>query len=92
MPLKSQLKVKLEKGNIMTDIRKYKKKFNSTKVYCGVMDGDLYKSNEELNNENNISIQFNIDGIPMYNKSKYNIWPIQCAINELPPAKKKKIF
>nr|XP_015918637.1 uncharacterized protein LOC107448063 [Parasteatoda tepidariorum] len=38
----------------------------------------------------NLTLQYNVDGIPMYHKAKYNLWPIHCMINELPPSKRKE--
>ena len=32
----------------------------------------------------NISFTWNADGIPVFKSSKYNIWPLYFAINELP--------
>lgn len=92
MPIKDQIKFKLQNTNIMSDILKFKTNFETTssKKYRDILDGNLYSSVPGLKIPNNISIQFNIDGIPMHKKAKYNIWPIQCMINELPPAKRKE--
>ncbi|GBM98129.1 hypothetical protein AVEN_229771-1 [Araneus ventricosus] len=58
--------------------------------YRDVMYDDLYRSVPAVNNFDNLSLQFNVDGIPMYRKSRYSIWPIQCAFNELPPVRRKQ--
>ena len=51
-------------------------------------DGTKYKQNMErgnfLANRNNISFTWNTDGIPIFKSSKYSIWPLYLAINELP--------
>ncbi|GBN35492.1 hypothetical protein AVEN_110229-1, partial [Araneus ventricosus] len=93
MPLKPQIKIKLEKENL-NEANEYRKK-NSNGLgenYRDVMDGDLYRSIPAVNNFDNLSLQFNVDGIPIYRKSRYSIWPIQCVFNELPPVKRKHIM
>ncbi|GBL86018.1 hypothetical protein AVEN_89076-1 [Araneus ventricosus] len=44
---------------------------------------------EKLNEPLYPSSCLNIDEIPMYRKSNYHVWPIQCMINELPPNERK---
>ena len=92
MPLQPQIKIKLEKQNLLAEANKYREWFSngSRENYRDVMDGDLYRSCKALENHNNLSLQFNVDGIPIYRKSRYSIWPIQCAFNELPPMKRKE--
>lgn len=38
-----------------------------------------------VNNKDNVSITFNIDGAPVFKSSKGSIWPIQFICNKLPP-------
>lgn len=88
MPLEKQLKFQFR--NLMKDIKEYKSKFEEpSNSFRDVLDGEAYLKIKNLSYTDNISLQFNIDGIPMYRKSNYQIWPIQCKINELPPYKRK---
>ncbi|GBN70636.1 hypothetical protein AVEN_91909-1 [Araneus ventricosus] len=90
MPLKPQLKLKFQYQNLMPNIKKYKRIFEEpSSSYRDILDGEAYAKIKNLKYSDNISLQFNIDGIPMYGKSNYQIWPIQCMINELPPNERK---
>lgn len=93
MPLAYQLKMKLENEDLSSNIQKFKSKLQDNYIsgtYRDVIDGDLYRSVEGLQDTDNISIQFNVDGIPLYKKGKYDIWPIQVTINELEPLERRK--
>ena len=53
--------------------------------YEDIYDGTVYKScNIFLNNPSNISLMWNVDGVSLFNSSKFNIWPLYLIINELP--------
>ena len=41
-----------------------------------------------LSGQKNISLTWNTDGIPVFKSSKYSIWPLYFAINELAPQKR----
>lgn len=75
MPLQPQLKLILEKQNIMADITKYRSNFEPGlgQHYKDVLDGDLYQAASAKFSDKDISLQFNIDGIPMYRKSQYSV-------------------
>ncbi len=74
----------------MENIKKYKKVFQkSSNSYRDILDGEAYSKIKNLKYSENIFLQLNIDGIPMYKKSNYQIWPIQCMINELAPHERK---
>ncbi|MGH0116610.1 UNVERIFIED_CONTAM: hypothetical protein FKN15_057450 [Acipenser sinensis] len=32
-----------------------------------------------------LTLTFNCDGVPVFKSSKFNMWPILCSVNELPP-------
>lgn len=51
-----------------------------------IVDGELYRHLKEQNviHDNDITIQWNTDGVEIFNSSIYTIWPIQVCINELP--------
>lgn len=44
---------------------------------------ELVNQHNLLNND--LSLTWNTDGIPVFESSRYSIWPIQSLINELPP-------
>ncbi|OXU32000.1 hypothetical protein TSAR_013768, partial [Trichomalopsis sarcophagae] len=49
-----------------------------------VVNGSVYKQFLEKNTigKNDISIQWNVDGVSLYNSSKISMWPILVTINE----------
>lgn len=53
-----------------------------------IYDGNLYKKHCEnqgfLSSVNNISLMWYTDGVPLFESSKYSIWPLYFVINELP--------
>lgn len=56
-------------------------------VISDVTTGKLYQNlirNHGIS-KNDLSLTWNADGIPVFKSSQYSIWPIQCAVNELPP-------
>lgn len=55
-------------------------------IESDIVDGTLYRYLKEQNVicDNDITIQWNTDGVEIFNSSIYNIWPIQVCINELP--------
>ncbi|GBM29261.1 hypothetical protein AVEN_21724-1, partial [Araneus ventricosus] len=87
MPLEPQLKLKFQYQNLMHNIKRIFEEPSSS--YRDILDGEAYAKIKNLKYSDNISLQFNIDGIPMFRKSNYQIWPIQCMINELPPNERK---
>jgi len=56
---------------------------NNSEQLTDVYDGKVYK---ELRQKADITLQFNCDGAPIFNSSKFSIWPLVCGINELPTA------
>ena len=48
-----------------------------------VYDGKLYNKQRA---GANVTLQFNCDGAPIFTSSRFSIWPLLCAINELPTA------
>lgn len=56
----------------------YKKHFGSDGFFKGV-------SEEKKKAEIHISFQLFTDGVALFRSSKYSIWPVYLAVNELPP-------
>ena len=56
------------------------------------MSADLYNDLVENHNfsGNDLSLTWNADGIPVFESSNYSIWPVQSAMNELPPHLQEK--
>lgn len=51
-----------------------------------IFDGDLYKMNDE---PNTISINFSVDGVPIFKSSITSIHPLLCVVNEIAPSKRR---
>lgn len=52
-----------------------------------VRNGTFYQTLKEKNDNNDckyLTIQWNTDGIQVFNSSKMSVWPIQVMVNELP--------
>lgn len=63
-----------------------------TDLKSDITDGELYRQQrEELDlDAMGITMTVSSDGCPLFNSSKYSIWPVQMAINELPPSQRCK--
>lgn len=63
--------------------------------YSDIYDGTIYQelsSNDGiLSDPRNISFTWYTDGVKIFKKSKYEIWPIYLVINELPYSERMKI-
>jgi hypothetical protein len=55
-----------------------------------IYDGSAYKKVMGDKDSSHVSLTWNTDGVPVFESSKYNMWPIQCIINELPIHLRKK--
>ena len=74
----------LERSGIWTKIQQYKNTPNHSSSIRDIVDGTVYKKFTEpegfLTSENNLTLLFNTDGIPLYKSSKVNIWPVFLAV------------
>ena len=56
---------------------------------CDITNGVKYKkllcSLPDSSANYNLTLTFNCDGVPVFKSSSFSIWPILCAVNELPP-------
>ncbi|CAG5101558.1 Protein of unknown function, partial [Cotesia congregata] len=52
-----------------------------------IMDGNLYK--RHMSSEDLLSLNFSVDGTPLFKSSQTSITPILCTINELDPSLRK---
>ena len=62
-------------------------RIRTTGTISDTTSGLLYRELVEKHNfsNNDLSLTWNTDGIPVFESSRYSIWPIQSSINELPP-------
>ena len=54
-----------------------------------IHDGELYRSHFEqenslLHNKHNLLFTYNTDRVPLFKSSKFSLWPLYFAVNELP--------
>ena len=48
-------------------------------------DGEVYLQSKQDIGCNAISLLANSDGAPVFKSSRYSVWPLTCAVAELPP-------
>ena len=61
--------------------------------YEDIYDGSIYRELVDdgfMSNQNNITLTWNMDGVPLYKSSKLSIWPFFLVINELPYSQRFK--
>ena len=93
VPVVDQLKQLFNRDGFYDSI---KHRFNRIKQNTGniedIYDGLTYKNlmlpGKFLSCPNNISFTWNTDGISVFKSSKFTIWPLYLAINELPMSKR----
>ena len=73
MPVKKQVHQLLSEKSIAESL------YSNTHV--GIFTGALYKQKVH---QNELSLLWNCDGVPVFKSSSFSIWPLQCVINELP--------
>ncbi|XP_076851814.1 uncharacterized protein LOC143508558 [Brachyhypopomus gauderio] len=86
LKLASQLKTLLEQKQTSLN----KDQLSADEI-SDIQFGEEYrklKDSGELG-EDDISLIWNCDGIPVFKSSKYQIWPIQCQVIELEPKERK---
>lgn len=82
--LKKQLE-EMVNSNLYLDL-------NTERSEDDVINTSIYKQLKENNiiKENDRSIQFNVDGVSLFNSSKVSMWPILVTVNELSYRSRKK--
>ena len=94
MPIENQLRDLLENrglGNLILN-REIKRNEENSDI-CDIQDGEMYRNLVEeglLSVKENFSITWNTDGVPIFNSSKFSIWPVLCAVNELSVHERKE--
>lgn len=54
-------------------------------VIKDICDGSLYQTLKSNSAEDFLTLRFNCDGVPVFQSSKFSIWPLLCCVNEIPP-------
>lgn len=88
IPLKDQLKDILENHNVH-DLC-FRGDPSGSRVIKDICDGSLYQTLKSTSKDDFLSLTFNCDGVPVFQSSKFSIWPILCCINEIPPESRDK--
>lgn len=83
MPLRDQLIDILQNESITIN------SFQNRHGITDITDGNLYKKLKEVS-DSFLSLSFGCDGVPVFQSSKFSIWPLLCSVNELPPEQRDK--
>lgn len=90
IPLLSQVQNLFSKVNFYEKVsthRLQRRKRNAENIE-DIYDGREYKKHFDndgfLSNPNHITFVWNTDGVPVFHSSKFDIWPLYLAVNELP--------
>lgn len=57
----------------------------NSRRHTDVFEGKIYKQSKQDIGSDSISLLVNSDGAPVFKSSKYSVWPLTCAVAELPP-------
>lgn len=90
MPIRKQITELLSREEISSALTKRLQEIdahhdNGSDGMSDISDGDAYKAVREKMDLHDLTLTINSDGSPLFNFSKYSIWPVQVMINELPP-------
>ncbi|KAL1426940.1 hypothetical protein MTO96_003239 [Rhipicephalus appendiculatus] len=86
MPIKKQLASILSSKTVGSAVMSsLTRKHSSESAMSDVTDGAHYQKVRQNMDKSDITVTVNSDGSPVFNSSSYSIWPIQLALNELPP-------
>lgn len=90
VPLAPQIQTLLESTEVSGHLNyRFDRQKSHNEMLSDIYDGEKYRElsspNQILSDSHNLSYIFNSDGSPVFNSSKFSIWPIHIMINELPP-------
>ncbi|CAH1163412.1 unnamed protein product [Phaedon cochleariae] len=88
LDLHYQFKKFLEDVKIQVILSNYEKKYINSSI-SDITDSELYQASKKKYNFD-FSFNFNTDGAPIFHSSKLSMWPIQLAVNELPPEQRHR--
>ena len=89
LSISDQIKQLFTKETFASNILyRFKRTKSNPDNYEDIYDGLLYRKlmvpGALLNNPNNLSLTWNVDGVPIFKSSKFNLWLLYFVINELP--------
>ena len=89
IPIASQLQDLFRQASIWTTSTTYRfyRQRTANNALGDIYDGALYREHWDsgfLKDHRNISFIYNTDGVPIFKSSKYSLWSLFLAINELP--------
>ena len=87
IPIFDQLKALFNRKGFYNDLQHRFNRKNAKQlsdIYDGTAYQKLMEPNKFLSFPGNVSFSWNTDGISVFKSSKYSIWPLYFAINELP--------
>eukprot|EP00734_Pompholyxophrys_sp_LG126_P000128 Pompholyxophrys_sp_v1_NODE_13_length_4899_cov_11.419162.p1 type:complete len:182 gc:universal NODE_13_length_4899_cov_11.419162:2949-3494(+) len=61
-----------------------------TEDMSDIHDGFLYKQNPIVSTYGNLSIGLSVDGLPLFHRSKQQLWPLLMVVYDLPPEERCK--
>ena len=78
-----------ETGSICQEAldKQYEQRFGTRNSRKDIIDGGVYQDLVEsgfLQDQCNISLTFNTDGIPVFRSSTFSFWPLHLIVNEFP--------
>lgn len=82
IPLKDQL-IDILENQAMHGLC-FRAEASSDHVIKDICDGILYQTLKSNSKDDFLSLTFNCDGVPVFQSSKFSIWPILCCVNEIP--------
>lgn len=85
--MEDQIKDLLQNEKVKKHLTNRSNKSETVGPISDVTSSMLYRELLENHNfsNNDLTLTWNTDGIPVFESSSYSIWPIQSSINELPP-------
>ena len=57
----------------------------NSRRHSDLCDGKIYMQSKRDIGSDSIALLLNADGAPVFKSSKYSVWPLTCAVAELPP-------
>jgi len=82
--LGQQIKNLIEVNGEKCDYRETRKKINPF-AFEDIYDGHLFR---KLVPPDMLSVNFSVDGVPVFDGSNYNMYPLTCTLNDLEPKKR----
>ncbi|XP_075534634.1 uncharacterized protein LOC142568670 [Dermacentor variabilis] len=87
LPIEKQLEFVLSSKTAGTAVMDSLHNSSGSTSMSDITDGSQYRVTREKVGmaAHDLTVTVNCDGSPVFNSSKYSIWPVQITLNELPP-------